>query len=382
MAKSILELFQITFDIMYHYEKDNMELSTDIIKYFIKNDQGKFIIVKEYRSIVMRLIKKLFCDNLEKSRTEYSRNSLFLIIFHYMVKSYPETACILVNYFFTLISLITNNALNSIKSESNPNYFMGGNATYQTNINYMSIFSDTILRCVTPGMKNSGQFSPYFSYKKRNTTEESYFTNWLEYPQLPKNWEKILSMEFYIHYILEHPYSRSKEITGHLSFIDEKVSIQILKLICEFTKSTSFVPLIEKVFNNVLCVFDLKDNLEIIRADALFELNDNNINEEPVDMEFHKNLFDYLEQEKNNSMKKVLLILYNIGKAIENYEIVAHYFENYKSKLSWIGTFIFNIKNDQNTKDRFVNNCGYILNQHPDLLKVIQENLINRYISS
>ena len=66
----------------------------------------------------------------------------------------------------------------------------------------------------------------------------------------------------------------------------------------------------------------------------------------------------------------------------ENYEIVAHYFENYKSKLAWIGTFIFNIKNDQNTKDRFVNNCGYILNQHPDLLKVIQENLINRYISS
>ena len=36
MAKSILELFQITFDIMYHYEKDNMELSTDIIKYFIQ----------------------------------------------------------------------------------------------------------------------------------------------------------------------------------------------------------------------------------------------------------------------------------------------------------------------------------------------------------
>ena len=55
MAKSILELFQITFDIMYHYEKDNMELSTDIIKYFIKNDQGKFIIVKEYRSIIIKL---------------------------------------------------------------------------------------------------------------------------------------------------------------------------------------------------------------------------------------------------------------------------------------------------------------------------------------
>ena len=40
--------------------------NADIIKYFVKNDQGKFIIIKEYRSIVMRLVKKLFCDNLEK----------------------------------------------------------------------------------------------------------------------------------------------------------------------------------------------------------------------------------------------------------------------------------------------------------------------------
>lgn len=46
--------------------------------------------MKEYKSIVMRLIKKLFCDNQEKSRVEYNRNSLYLIIFYNLVQNYPE----------------------------------------------------------------------------------------------------------------------------------------------------------------------------------------------------------------------------------------------------------------------------------------------------
>ena len=75
MAKLISEFFQITFDTIYYYEKENIEIATDVVKYYIKNEQGNFNIMKEYRSIVMRLIKKLFCDNLEKSRFEYNRNS-------------------------------------------------------------------------------------------------------------------------------------------------------------------------------------------------------------------------------------------------------------------------------------------------------------------
>ena len=138
------------------------------------------------------------------------------------------------------------------------------------------------------------------------------------------------------------------------------------------------MPIVERVFNNALDVFNLKDNLEHIRVDALFELNDK-INQEPVELEQHKILFQYLDDEKENSIKFVLLMLYCFGKAIENYEVIAQYFDNNKSKLGWIGTFIFKIKNDQITKDKFIKECGYILNQHPDLLQVIQDNLINHF---
>ena len=377
MAKLILEFFQTTFDIIYHYEKETMDITTDMITYFIKNNEGKFIIMKEYRSIVMRLVKKLFCDNLERSRFEYARSSLYLIIFYNFVKSYPEIASITVNYFFTLISLITNNTLTTIKSEVNPNYLMGNNADYSVNIQYISIFCDTLLRCVTPGMKNSNTYSPFFSNKKK-AFKDNYLIDWSQYPSLPQNWEKILSIEFYVKIILFHPYSKSKEITCHLSYCDEEVSVKILKLVCEFSKSKYFIHFIEKIFNNALCVFDLKDNLELIRVDALFELSDKN-NEEPIDLEQNKSLFKYLEEEKENSMKLVLVMLYNVGAAIEKYDVIRKYFEINRNKLGWIAKFINMIRIDQITKDKFARECGYILNQHPDLLKVIQESIIKRF---
>ena len=123
----------------------------------------------------------------------------------------------------------------------------------------------------------------------------------------------------------------------------------------------------------------MKDNLDLVRVDALFELNDKNY-EEPIDLEdIHKTLFSHLEEQKEISMKFVLLMLYNIGKAIEKYDIINKYFEKNKNKLTWIAKLIFMIKNDQNTKDKFVKDSGYILNQHPDLLQVIQESIIQRY---
>ena len=379
MAKLIAEFFQITFDTIYNFEKNNIVIATDIVKYYIKNDQGNFNIMKEYRSIIMRLIKKLFCDNLEKSRIEYSRNSLYLYIFYYLVQNCPESALIIVNYFFSLISLITNNTLSTIKSEINPNYLMGNNNNYQVNYYYILIFCDTILRCVTPGMKNSSSYSPYFLNSKQNSTNEINYYDLLKYPCLPNNWEKILSIEFYVNCILFNPYSKSKEITCHLSYCDEQTSFKILKLVCEFSKTKTFFPFIEKVFNNVLCVFDLKDNLDLIRADALFELDDKNY-EEPIDVEEqHKTLFNYFEEQKEDNMKFILIMLYNIGKAIEKYDVISKYFEKNKNKLEWIAKFIFMIKNDQNTKDKFIKDSGYILNQHPDLLQVIQESIIQRY---
>ena len=378
MAKLILEFFQVTFDVIYHYEKENMDIANEILQYFIKNDQGKWIIMKEYRSIIMRLMKKIFCDNLEKSRYEYSQSSLFLTIFYNMVKNYPEVASITINYYFILVSLISNNTLLTIKSEQNPNFFMGNNSGYIPNFYYMLIFCDTLLRCVTPGMKTANRYSPYFLNRKINFGDEN-IPDWSHLPSLPQNWDKILTTEFYINYMLYHNYAKSKEITCHLCYCDEEVSVKIMKLVCGFIKSKTFMPIIEKAFNNILCVFDLKDNLELIRVDALFELNDK-INQEPVDLEQHKILFEYLEDEKENSIKFVLLMLYSFGKAIENYDVIAQYFDKNKSKLGWIGTFIFKIKNDQITKEKFIKESGYILNQHPDLLQVIQDNLIKRFI--
>ena len=377
MAKMINEFFKITFDVIYHFEKDSFDITLEEIKYFSKNTQNKYEVKKEYKSIVMRLVQKLFCDNLEKSRTSYMNNSLYLIRFYDIVKNFPETAAITINYFFTLVSLVTNNTLQSIKSESNPNFLMGNNTNYQTNNNYICILSDTILRCVTPGMKNSSQYSPYFSNRKKNSDPDFYLMTNSPYPTLPKNWEKILTNEFYIHFILFHSYSKSKEITCHLCFCDETVSVIIMKLVCEFLKSRTFLPMIEKVFNNVIGVFDLNDNLNIIRVEALFELGDKNSDD--VDELERKTLFEYYNENKEILMQNVLLMLYNIAKAIENYEIIEQYFANHKNKIEWIGGYINKIKSDLAMKNNFEKSCKYIMNIHPDLMKKINENFIKKY---
>jgi hypothetical protein len=165
---------------------------------------------------------------------------------------------------------------------------MGNNSGYMPNVFYLLIFSDTILKCVTPGMIKTNTFSPFFT----NTKTETEVINWSKYPKLPQNWEKILTFEFYINFLLNYNQARPKELTSHLCYCNEQVSVQILNLVCQFMKTKTFMPLIEKVFNNSLCVFDLKDNLELIRVDALFELNDK-ISEEPIDTEQNKILFEY-----------------------------------------------------------------------------------------
>ena len=125
---------------------------------------------------------------------------------------------------------------------------MGNNNAYQANYYYILIFCDTILRCVTPGMKNSSSYSPYFLNKKHNSSNEIYNKDWLQYPCLPNNWEKILSIEFYVHFILFNSYSKSKEITCHLSYYDEQTSVKILKLVCEFSKTKTFLPFIDQLY--------------------------------------------------------------------------------------------------------------------------------------
>ena len=382
LNKLIIEFFQITFDAIYNYEKEISGIILEEIKYFTKNDKGKYIITKEYKSIIMRLIKKLFCENLEKSRIEYTKSSLYLIIFYNFVKGYPEISTICVNYLLTIVSLITNNILSNIKSETNPNYIMGNITNYTVNNNYMLIFSDIILRCATPGMENTRTFTPFFT-GRRNLSDEnnSSFIDFSKYPHLPNNWEKMLSMEFFINFVLFHPCFKSKEIICHLCYGDEKTSNKILSLVNQFIKSKNmFIPFIEKVFNNAISVFELKDALEFTRLDILFQLNDeNNLdNKEPCDIE-ENNLFDYYYEEREKHINLILCMIYNIAKAIEKYSIVSQYFEKNKIKLIWINYFLIELKSDPKMKEDFSKNNTFLLNQHPDLLKVIQEFIIKRF---
>jgi hypothetical protein len=62
LNKNIFDFFNLRFNFIYAYEKENSQMD-EKMKFFIKNDKGDFIIINEYRSIIMRLIKKLFCDN-------------------------------------------------------------------------------------------------------------------------------------------------------------------------------------------------------------------------------------------------------------------------------------------------------------------------------
>ena len=381
LNKNIFDFFNLRFNFIYAYEKENSQMD-EKMKFFIKNDKGDFIIINEYRSIIMRLIKKLFCDNLEKSRIEYAKNSLFLIIFFNFVKNYPETSLVCANYLSTIISLVTNNTLSDIKSEVNPNYLMGSSKGFDVNHNYIMIFSEIILSCVTPGMENIRQCSPFFSGgRKMQKATEEYGMDFSNYPHLPQKWEKMLSIEFFINFVLYHKSCKSKEVICHLCYGDEKTSVKILSLVNEFIRSKNVpLPFLEEVFNNAISVFNLNDALGFIRVETLFQLNfdENNSNKEPIENE-QIGLLDYYCEERETNINLILYMLYNIAKAIERYGIVQQHFEKYKNKIEWVKYFLIELKSDPNMKESFLQNNTFILKEHPDLMQVIQESLIKKF---
>ena len=182
-------------------------------------------------------------------------------------------------------------------------------------------------------------------------------------------------------FVLFHNHSKSKEIICHLCYGDEKISIKILSLVNQFIKSqSSFLPFIEKVFINTLSVFELKDALEFIRLDTLFQLNDdnNNENKEPSEIQEY-NLFDFYYEVREKHINLVLYMLYNVAKAIEKYNIVCQYFEKNKNKLLWINYFLIELKSDAKMKEDFIKSNAFIMNQHPDLISVIQNSIIKRF---
>ena len=164
-------------------------------------------------------------------------------------------------------------------------------------------------------------------------------------------------------------------------FCDEKISIKILSLVNKFIKSKNIpLPFLETVFNNTLSVFELKDALEFIRVETLFELNDdeNNMDKDPIDFETNNNLFDYLYEEREKNIILVLYILYNTAKAIEKYGIISKYFEKNKNKIEWIKYLVIELKNNPKMKDDYLKNNTLLVQQHPDFMHVIQEQMIQR----
>lgn len=295
------------------------------------------------------------------------------MIFYNFVKSYPEASSICVNYLYTIISLITNNCLPDIKSKENPNYLMGSSNTYNVNFNYILIFNDIILNCVTPGMKNSSKYSPFFTNRKLQGQNENYI-DFSRYPQLPKDWEKMLSTQFFINYVLFNVFSKSKEIICHLCFCDENASVKILSLVNRFMREVNYVQYVERVFNNTLSVFELKDALEFIRVKFLFQLEDEtNSNEINDDME-QNGLFDFYYKERENSTVFVLCMIFNIAKAIEKYGTIFKYFEKNKNKIEWVPYFIMEVQSDEKMKDNIMK--SNILNEHPDIITVINEKMV------
>ena len=154
-----------------------------------------------------------------------------------------------------------------------------------------------------------------------------------------------------------------------------------MSLVNVFIRSKNpLLPFIEKVFNNALSVFELKDALEFIRVDTLFQLNDekNSENKEPIDTEEYT-LFEYYYEIREEHILLVLNMLYNVGKALEKYEIIRQYFVKYKNKIEWIKYFLVELKSDPKMKEDFIKNNGFIMNLHPDLMQVIQESIIKRF---
>ena len=61
-----------------------MEIISKKFKFISKNkNTNKYEILEEYESSLFRFVKKLFCNNLERCRKEFSVDLMFLHLFYY-----------------------------------------------------------------------------------------------------------------------------------------------------------------------------------------------------------------------------------------------------------------------------------------------------------
>jgi hypothetical protein len=322
----------------------------------------------------LRVFKKIFLLHLEKCRKEYLRESLFLNLFDSIVKIYPESSIVSSHYLLSLISFITNNSLPDFRSAVNPNYKMGTNFDYVPNIKYVTSFCNIILSCATPGMIMSKKISPYFisriNYNKENP-------NFALFPLLPDDWRKMLIKDFITKCLLFSPCDEPIKVLLHLSFNDKETSITIMKMINIHLKNlatyaTSRYPINIQFFE----IFNLNDNLNVIRAQALFELdNDNNNNNT------EKKLIDfYHDISKWDTPMVTIWGVYVISKIIIQNQLVCDYFKKNKTKIEWIKDFYIEIlvKYNEKTNINFNQAMEIFLKSFSDLFTVKENAFINK----
>ena len=368
--RTISSLYKLLFDSVYHFEKDNYGFITnEQFHHFVKDDKGKLKIEKEYKSLFLRMSKKLFWENLEKVRKEYFKENLFLDIFDSIIFSYPEASLVSTNYLLTLASLITNNNIEMFKSIKNPNFKMGNNNNYSSNTIYFNIFCNIIVRCVTPGMvltkKRTSYFISPFNYNYDNP-------DFSLYPHLPENWDKYLEVYFLNKVLFFSNNDDSAKILYHTSFYDKNISILIMKHLNKYLKNQAIYSFnIEMIFLKVCRLFTLNDDLNEIRLQTLFELDKIENNEET--------LFDFYMRIKDQYPGIVIQGIYAFSKAISQIQIVYEYFVNNKNKVAWIKDYyVMILVNSEDKNNIFYKNIEKVIEKYTDLLEVINNDFINK----
>ena len=370
--KEIFDLFKNLFENVYIYEKENLRIISSKFEYISKNqNNNKYEIIQEYESCLFRVVKKLFCQNLEKCRKEYSKDIMFLHLLRFCSGSFPEISIILEDHLIPLISFITNNKLSEpyLKSKVNPGFHMGGNPNWKPNENYEIIFTDIILHSINEGMYKIKKLSPYFikenpNYIINKKNEINGDEEFEYYPKLPKNLFAMLSPLFIYDFLASK--NCTIEVLGNLCYENEQFSKLFFKKINNYLRDVNreFVDF-ENIFNKACSVLKMNDSLNEMRLEKLFELGSESQQDLPI--------FDFYDHVKEK-YDLVLDFIYMLATAMYEYNSIYEYLFKYKAKISWIYYYFNKVKNEGMGTKTF----NVLYSVHPEFVEIIEEGLINR----
>ena len=368
--KSIFEFYQTIFSSVENYEKEKYEFITqETFYHYVKEDNGNGKFEKEYKSLFLRMIKKLFFDNLEKCRKEFARENLFLNLLYWLTNIFSDTSIVASNYLVSLLSFITNNNIPQYKSEVNPNFKMGNIANnFQPNGLYLSIFCKIILKCATPGMIQSKKKSPYFETDINLPNEN---INFEHCPKLPENWALILDNLVFVNFILLSQNADISRIICHICFHDPNISSKVIGSIKLVLKTELYyAPRLQEYILKACEMFSLDDGLNQMRLDALLDFDKEENGEESLNKFYYENRY--------KSPKITLEGIYIFAQIMERYNVIFDYFEKYKEKVRWINEYYAEIIVSVDEKNNFYNDIKQYLDDNNQVLDVINREFINR----